>query len=198
METEEDNKLSVKKGKEDHEDPREADQKPWMKGRVSRWSEKDLFPCRLWKLLSENSTSVLKWLPNGKGILLDKRNFTEELGKLVGDYLGNDKFVRMRQQLASYGFVGASENKQKYNNPIWAKYNAILKSKKHLYIYEHPYFCKDNPELLKEIRRVYPLSDKGKSSVDRATSLEKKDTAEGDCEKRKYETIGLPMLGVDH
>ena len=181
MDVEEDSNLTMNKG-------READQKPWMKGRVSRWSEKDLFPCRLWNLLNENSTSAIQWLPNGKGILLDKRNFTEELGKFVGDYLGNDKFVRMRQQLASYGFLGASENKQKYNNPVWAKYNAILKSKKHLYIYEHPNFCKDDPESWKEIHRVYPLSEKGKISMDNTNSTR---GPEADCEKRKDESPTL-------
>lgn len=102
------------------------------------------FPQKLWNIVNDNSSSAIKWSPNGKSIIVDYETLQMEYLSSTNSTFKTrnvDSFVR---QLNLYGF-------KKITSFLRDDAGNLQRSQVHEYL--HSYFQENRKELLQNVRR---------------------------------------------
>ncbi|XP_004606687.2 heat shock transcription factor, X-linked [Sorex araneus] len=112
------------------------------------------FPKKLWRMVSSDRFQSIRWAEDGTCICIDKQLFQREvLDKQGPDRIFHTSSMKnFERQLNLYGFTRVRAQTQSYTCLLTPEANGRYNfSKIHYYI--NPSFKRDNPNLLKQMRR---------------------------------------------
>ncbi|XP_053542479.1 heat shock factor protein 5-like [Ictalurus punctatus] len=113
------------------------------------------FPGKLWRLVNDPQICSVWWDDSGEGILIHQETFEAEVllsqPTHLSEYFRTADFISFIRQLNLYGF-----KKQRTNISDKQSYNPSIKAQ--LHHFHNPYFKRDKPELLLDIKRRTPLN----------------------------------------
>lgn len=116
------------------------------------------FPMKLWELLEEGETSLVRWTENGLALVLESVGFDEEIQDYFPGEFGDNKLRNFCRQLRVYDF-----NEVTIKDPNWPMFSPVLNSGSHLRIFYHHFFRRGHPEDLLQIVRVRDIVPRGRS-----------------------------------
>ncbi|XP_053531805.1 heat shock factor protein 5-like [Ictalurus punctatus] len=114
------------------------------------------FPGKLWRLVNDPEIRSVWWDDSGEGILVHQQTFEAEVllsqPTHLSEYFRTTDFISFVRQLNLYGF-----KKQRIDN-VSDKQSNNSSIKAQLHHFQNPYFKRDKPELLLNMKRLTPLN----------------------------------------
>ncbi|KAF4087656.1 hypothetical protein AMELA_G00073190 [Ameiurus melas] len=114
------------------------------------------FPGKLWRLVNDPQIHSIWWDASGEGILVNQLPFEAEVlqaPKQVTEYFRTTDFISFVRQLNLYGF-----RKERIDLDVPDNQPNISSTDAQLHHFHNPYFKRDKPELLVNLKRLTPLN----------------------------------------